>query len=108
MKKAMISLPIVGKTYEENVATREKANKVLEEKGFEIVVNTFFINEWYSEEKMTERGIVQIPLFFLVKSLETMSRCHAVYFGKGWENDRICKIEHEAAKAYALEIIYEE
>lgn len=29
------------------------------------------------------------------------------YFCKGWENTRGCRIEHEAAKAYGLEIIYE-
>lgn len=28
-------------------------------------------------------------------------------FCKGWENARGCRIEHEAAKAYGLEIIYE-
>lgn len=51
---------------------------------------------------------VQIPLCFLAKSLENMSLCHAAYFCKGWENARGCKIEHDAAVAYGLEIIYEE
>ena len=37
-----------------------------------------------------------------------MSRCNAVYFCKGWENARGCKIEHDAAVAYGLKIIYEE
>lgn len=36
------------------------------------------------------------------------SLCHAAYFCKGWENARGCRIEHDAAKAYGLEIIYEE
>lgn len=40
MKKAMLSQPMAGKTDEEIVATREKAIKILEEKGYE-VVNTF-------------------------------------------------------------------
>ena len=106
LKKAMFSQPIAGKSNEEIIATREKAIKVLKEKGFEIV-NTLFTDEWYSKEKMAERGVIQIPLCFLAKSLENMSLCHAVYFCKGWENARGCKIEHEAAKAYGLEIIYE-
>lgn len=106
-KKAMLSQPMAGKTDEEIVATREKAIKTLEEKGYEIV-NTLFTDEWYSKEKMSERGVVQIPLCFLAKSLENMSLCHAAYFCKGWENARGCKIEHDAAKAYGLEIIYEE
>lgn len=107
MKKAMLSQPMAGKTEQEIIETRERAIKALAEKGFD-VVNTLFTDEWYSDEKMKERGVVQIPLCFLAKSLENMSLCHAAYFCKGWENARGCKIEHDAAVAYGLEIIYEE
>lgn len=105
--KAMLSQPMAGKTDEEIVATREKAIAALKEKGYEIV-NTLFTDEWYSSEKMKERGVVQIPLCFLAKSLTNMSLCHCVYFCKGWENARGCRIEHEAAVAYGLTILYEE
>nr|WP_289702173.1 DUF4406 domain-containing protein [Enterocloster clostridioformis] len=107
MKRAMLSQPMAGKTDDEIKETREKATKTLENKGYEIV-NTLFTDEWYSKEKMAERGVVQIPLCFLAKSLENMSLCHAAYFCKGWENARGCRIEHEAAKAYGLDIIYED
>jgi SLT domain-containing protein len=107
MKKAMLSQPMAGKTDKEIVETRNKAIKVLTEKGYE-VINTLFTDEWYSKENMTKRGVVQVPLCFLAKSLENMSLCHTVYFCKGWENARGCKIEHDAAVAYGLEIIYEE
>lgn len=105
--KAMLSQPMAGKTEEEIVATREKAVAALKAKGYEIV-NTLFTDEWYSSEKMKERGVVQIPLRFLAKSLENMSLCHAAYFCKGWENARGCRIEHDAAVAYGLDVIYEE
>lgn len=107
MKKAMLSQPMAGKTNEEIIATRERAIRLLEENGYEIV-NTLFTDEWYSKEAMTERGVVQIPLCFLAKSLENMSLCHAAYFCKGWENARGCRIEHEAAVSYGLKILYEE
>lgn len=107
IKKAMLSQPMAGKTDEEIVATREAAIKALEAEGYEIV-NTLFTDEWYSSESMKERGVVQIPLCFLAKSLENMSLCHAAYFCKGWENARGCRIEHEEAKEYGLKIIYEE
>lgn len=81
MMKAMLSQPMAGKTDEEIIATREKAIKVLQEKGYEIV-NTLFTDEWYSNESMKERGVVQIPLCFLAKSLENMSLCHAAYFAR--------------------------
>ena len=107
MEKAMLSQPMAGKTEQEIVKTRERAMKVLQDAGYEIV-NTLFTDEWYSKESMEARGVVQIPLCFLAKSLENMSLCHAAYFCKGWENARGCRIEHEAAKAYGLRIIYEE
>ena len=107
MKKAMLSQPMAGKSDNEIIETREKAIEALTKRGYEIV-NTLFTDEWYSKENMKERGVVQIPLCFLAKSLENMSLCHAAYFCKGWENARGCRIDHEAAKAYGLEIIYEE
>ena len=106
-KKAMLSQPMAGKTKEEIVVTRERAIQALEAKGFQII-NTLFTDEWYSKESMKERGVVQIPICFLAKSLENMCLCHTVYFCKGWEYARGCKIEHEVAKAYGVEIIYED
>ena len=107
MRKAMFSQPMAGKTDKEIIETRERAMYALEAKGYS-VVNTLFTDEWYSKEKMEERGVVNIPLCFLAKSLENMSLCHAVYFCKGWENARGCRIEHDAAVAYGMEILYEQ
>lgn len=106
MKKAMLSQPMAGKTEAEIVETREKAIEVLQGMGYE-VINTLFTDEWYSKDSMEGRGVVQIPLCFLAKSLENMSLCHTVYFCKGWEHARGCKIEHDAAVAYGLDILYE-
>ena len=103
----MFSQPMAGKSDEEIKAVREKAVAALEAKGY-TVINTLFTDEWYSQDSMKKRGVAQIPLCFLAKSLENMSLCHAAYFCKGWENARGCRIEHAAAQAYGLEIIYEE
>ena len=67
-KKAMLSQPMRGKTNEEIIETRNRAIKALEAAGYE-VVNTPFTDEWYSKEKMEERGVVQIPVCFLAKSI---------------------------------------
>ena len=72
MKKAMLSQPMAGKTEKEIVETRERAITALKERGYEIV-NTLFTDEWYSNESMKDRGVVQIPLCFLAKSLENMA-----------------------------------
>jgi hypothetical protein len=103
----MLSQPMAGKTEQEIVSARESAVKALEGMGYE-VVNTLFTDEWYGNDQMAARGVVQIPLCFLAKSLENMSKCHAAYFCKGWENARGCRIEHDAAAAYGLEVIYEQ
>lgn len=105
--KAMLSQPMAGKTKEEIISTRERAIAVLKERGYEII-NTLFTDEWYSQESMKERGVENRPLCFLAKSLENMSLCHAAYFCRGWENARGCRLEHEAAKAYGMTIIYED
>lgn len=107
MRKAMLSQPMAGKTDEEIRATRNRAISELTKRGYKIV-NTLFSDEWYSRESMEKRGVENRPLCFLAKSLESMSLCHVVYFCKGWEEARGCRLEHEAAKAYGLEIIYEE
>lgn len=105
--KAMISQPMGGLTDDDIVRTRDRALMHLEQLGYS-TVNTLFTDEWYSQEQMEARGVRQIPLCFLAKSLENMSLCDVAYFCKGWENARGCRIEHEAAKAYGLTIMYEE
>ncbi len=107
MKKAMLSQPMAGKSEAEIIATRDKAIQALKERGYE-VVNTLFTDEWYSDKAMEERGVVNIPLCFLAKSLENMSKCHAAYFCRGWRQARGCRVEHLAAVLYGLEIIHEE
>lgn len=107
VRKAMISQPMAGKTDQEISEARERAMCALRDKGY-TVVNTLFIDALYGKEAMEKRGVVQAPLCFLAKSLENMSLCHAAFFCKGWENARGCKIEHDAAVAYGLHIIYEE
>lgn len=79
MKKAMLSQPMCGLSEAKIKATRERAIRALEAKGYEIV-NTLFTDEWYSSENMKKRGVENIPLCFLAKSLENMSLCHAAFF----------------------------
>ena len=105
-KKAMVSQPMAGKTEKEIVETRNNATIYLENRGYDIV-NTLFTDEWYSKDSMQKHGVIKNPLYFLAKSIENMSLCNSVYFCKGWEKARGCKIEHDAAVAYGLEIIYE-
>lgn len=107
MMKAMISQPMAGRTDEEIAEAREKAIKFLESQGYE-VVNTLFTDEWNSKESIKERGVVNVPLCFLAKALENMSKCDIVYFCEGWKKSRGCIVEHHAATLYEMIILYED
>lgn len=102
--KAMISQPMAGLTKEEILKVKEEAVEFLKEHDYEIV-NTFFDEEW-KEELEHNKDVVNVPLKYLAKSLDTMATCEVVYFCPGWEKARGCKIEHEVAQAYDLNIIY--
>lgn len=67
--KAMLSQPMAGKTDEEIVATREKAIKVLEGKGYD-VVNTLFTDEWY--QKNRPETPIDLSNVFIVWSCKTL------------------------------------
>ncbi len=45
------------------------------------------------------------PLWFLGKSFELLSTADMAFFARGWDEARGCKLEHEACKAYGIEII---
>lgn len=97
MKKLFISQPMRGKTNEEILAEREKAIKQAEELTGEPVevIDSFFQNAPADAR----------PLWFLGKSVELLSTADVVYFAPGWEEARGCKIEHECAKEYGIDII---
>ena len=103
-RKAMISQPMAGKTKEEIMDVRCRAAAKLEAMGYEVRDNVFSFL-WFSDGN--KRGHVSVPLALLARSLDVMSECHAAYFCNGWQDARGCRIEHEAAKAYGLEVIEE-
>lgn len=106
-KKAMFSSPMAGLTHEKVCENRNRAQAFLERNGYEFV-NTVFEGENWNPEAMKMKGVVHIPVGYLAESLKNMSKCDAIYFMKDWQSARGCRIEHAAAIAYGLEIIYED
>lgn len=100
MKKLFISQPMNGKTDEEILKVREKAIKSAEDKlGEKVeVIDSFFQNAPHDAK----------PLWFLGKSLELLSNADVVYFARGWEEARGCKIEHQCAVEYDVCLIIED
>lgn len=96
IKTVMISQPMRGKTDEEIREKRKQVVNMLENQGFN-VIDTII-------EDFTDKID---PIFYLVKSLEYLANANYVYFMKGWEKAKGCKIEHEVAVEYGKEVIYE-
>jgi hypothetical protein len=99
---AMISQPMKDLSSEKIIKIREKAIRILETFGYDVIDNFFTDDGFITDDTK------HTPVAYLAKSIEVMSKCDAVYFCKGWEKARGCKIEHEIAKAYSLEVIYED
>ena len=93
-KKAMISQPMNGLTDEEIEESNKKARRHLERLGY-------MVAETYISKSAKEN-----PIYCLSLALEHMAQCDAVYFCDGWEDYKVCRIEHEVAKTYDLDIIY--
>lgn len=104
VKKAMISQPMAGKTDEEIAATRDLAVAKLLQMGYEVADTVYN----FTDEQLKALEVENVPVYYLGSSIQAMSRCTTVYFLKGWEDARGCKIEHEVAEAYGLEVLHEE
>lgn len=97
MKKLFISQPMNGKSDEEIKKERQDALlQAVAEYGEKVeLIDSFFENAPHDAK----------PLWFLGKSLELLSTADIVYFASGWESARGCKIEHDCAVAYGINII---
>ena len=100
MKKLFISQPMKDKTDKEILQEREKAIKSAEDKlGEKVeVIDSFFQNAPHSAK----------PLWFLGKSLELLSDADVVYFAKGWQEARGCRIENQCAIEYGIDMVIED
>lgn len=99
MKKLFISQPMSDKTNEEIKAVREAivadVSKLVNDDVE--VIDSFFENAPHDAR----------PLWFLGKSLELLSTADCAYFAEGWQYHRGCKIEHECAVQYGIDIVGE-
>lgn len=96
--KIMISQPMRGKTNEQIRKEREQLVKKLKSEGHEVIDT--IINEESPKD-------INEAIYYLSKSIEFIGKVDAIYFMKGWEKARGCKIEHEVAVEYGKKVMYE-
>lgn len=92
--KIFISQPMKDKTEKEIMQERDRIAAKWRGKSVEI------INSYFGE------GTSKNPTDSLGKSISLMSEADLVVFAPGWENARGCRIEHEVAKEYGIQITY--
>ncbi len=96
--RVMISQPMNGLPELEIRYERQQTAAQLTKQGHEIVDTVF-------EQTEAPEG-VNAPLWLLGKVLQAMAQVDAVYFMDGWmdgwEKDRQCRLECQAAEAYGL------
>ena len=94
--KVMISQPMRGKTNEQIREERAELVKKLQDEGNE-VIDTVFENAPADED---------IAIYMLSQSIRYIGKVDALYFMKGWEKARGCKIEHQVAVEYGKQVFY--
>ena len=92
----MISQPMRGKTNEQIREERAELVKRLKEEGYEVVDTVF-------EEAPADEDVA---IHMLSQSIRYIGKVDAVYFMKGWEKARGCKIEHNVAVEYGKQVFY--
>ena len=101
MKKVFISQPMRGLTDEEIL---EKRNEIKKDIKTKINEEVEFINSFMQDYPSNIHDI-HVPVWYLGKSIQLLSQADMIYFGEGWDKARGCRIEHEIAKVYGIDII---
>lgn len=96
--KIMISQPMRDKTEQQIRDERKEIVQGIKELGDE-VIDTIFTEEAPKD--------CDTAIYFLAKSIEVIGKVDAVYFMRGWEKARGCKIEHQVATEYGKKLFYE-
>lgn len=98
MKKLFISQPMNGKTEDEILRERAKAVKAVEcrlDEPIELIDS--ILDDAPNDAKRA--------LWMLGKSIQLLSTADIVCFVEGWETARGCKVEHQCAIDYEIDII---
>lgn len=104
MKNVFISQPMRGLTPDEIKLNRSEAIKDIKK---------FILNKYGEEVNIIDSYFEDAPqtklpaLWWLGQSICKLSEADIIYFLKGYENARGCRIEALCAKEYGIEIVEE-
>ena len=102
MKKVFISQPMNGRSDKDIKEEREDIlRKVSETLGDEVEEIQSFIPLKFREKDYKVPGLA-----YLGESLKMLANADVAVFAEGHENARGCRVEHHAAEAYGVVIMY--
>lgn len=99
--KIYISIPISGHDPEEQRAKAERFAKDIDA-IYHDPINPFDVSappEWLNDKEKYA--------YYMGEDIKELLLCDAVYFSRGWEQSKGCRLEHAAAEIYGLKIFYE-
>lgn len=107
MIKLFVSQPMNGLSDAEIMDARRRAHciaieKICNKAGLERIDNIELIDSFFQDAPVDAK-----PLWYLGESLKKLSEADVAIFAKGWWRSRGCKVEHESAVAYGIEVLYE-
>lgn len=98
----MISQPMNGRRNDDIKKEREETIKKFNDLHIDVIDSV--IEETADPDTYNE---YHPSLFYMAKSIEIMGKVDAVYFMKGWEDARGCRIERNICHEYGVKILDE-
>ena len=95
-----ISIPITGHDPEKQRAKAERFAKDIDAMGHK-PINPFDVPK--PPEHFCEK---EKYAYYMGLDISGLLLCDAVYFSRGWEQSKGCRLEHAAAEIYGLKIFY--
>lgn len=103
-KYAVISQPMKGIDPNKVTSQREKAEAAVRAAGYE-PIDTVYEEDF--EYDVDNNDVVNPALWHMGLALARLSKAHVIYMCDGWDTTRGCRMEHQAAVAFGVDIMYE-
>lgn len=106
-KYAVISQPMKGIDPNKVKLQREKAEAAVRAAGYEPIDTVYEKDFTYDVNSNDKMEIVNPALWHMGLALARLSKAHVIYMCDGWDTTRGCLMEHQAAVAFGVDIMYE-
>lgn len=104
VKYAVISQPMKNVDPDKVKLQREKAEAAVRAAGYEPIDTVYEKDFTYDVDNDT---IINPALWHMGLALMRLSKAHVIYMCDGWDATRGCTLEHQAALAFGVDIMYE-